>query len=59
MKSGLEDDVLKTGIAKLIPLDIESGLMLFVKEAHEVSDIMANVDENDNPILMVVQLKND
>ncbi|TGV03408.1 6-bladed beta-propeller [Flavivirga rizhaonensis] len=57
MKSGFEDDILKTGVAKLIPLDKKSGLMLFIKEAHQVSEIIEGVDENDNPILMLAQLK--
>jgi len=57
MKNGFDDDILKTGSAKLLPLDIKSGLMYFVKDAYQVSEIIEGVEENDNPVFMVVKLK--
>ena len=57
MEEGFNDDILNTGVAKLEPLDPANGLMYFVKQANEVTDVIDGVDEFDNPVIIFVQLK--
>ncbi len=47
------DDLLNFGEVELFPLDLDRGLMYFVKQSYELE----GMTENDNPVLYIVELK--
>lgn len=57
LKGGFYDNMLNTGKTVLYPSDYESNLMYFVKNSYELTGIIDGVNENDNPVLMLVKLK--
>lgn len=52
-----KDDLLNLGVVELFPLDLDRGLMYFVKHAYELEGKVEGITENDNPVLYIVELK--
>jgi len=57
LTDGFDDDVYNTGSAKIFPTNMIESEFYFVKNAHEITTQFDNVKENDNPVLMLVKLK--
>ncbi len=57
MENGFNDDFYQTGKVILKPLNYATNYMYFIKEGFEIADKIDIVDENDNPVLMLVKLK--
>lgn len=56
-KQGFSDDFFVTGVVQLKPLNLENGIMYFVKDAFELVGKIDGVSENSNPVIFVVKLK--
>lgn len=55
---GFTDDFFGTGLLQLRPLNLENGIMYFVKDAFEIVGKIDGVSENSNPVVFFVKLKN-
>ncbi|TKG93929.1 6-bladed beta-propeller [Puteibacter caeruleilacunae] len=53
----INDDVWGMGNTTLRPLDLKHNLMYFTKYGYELEGIIDGVNENSNPVLMVVKMK--
>jgi len=57
IRSGFTDDILDTGIVQIQPLDTYNDKIYFVKEGYQLEGILEGIDENSNPVLVFVKLK--
>lgn len=55
LQDGFYDDFYKTGVVK--PRPLSNSKMYFTKQGYEAVGKISHVDENDNPVLMIVRLK--
>lgn len=51
------DDILNRGRVELFPLDLDRGLMYFIKHAYQLEGKLEGITENDNPVIYIVELK--
>jgi hypothetical protein len=56
-KQGFIDDFFRSGVVQLKPLNLENGIMYFVKDAYEIVGKIDGVSENSNPVVFIVKLK--
>lgn len=56
-QGGIDDDVYKTGNIKLRPLIEKDGLYYYTINASSMGNTFDGLDENDNPIVAIVKLK--
>jgi hypothetical protein len=54
---GFSDDLFGTGVIQLKPLNLETGIMYYVKDAFELNGKIKGISENSNPVIFVVKLK--
>lgn len=57
VSEGFTDNYYGTGIIQLRPLDLKKGIMFFVKEAYELTGKIEGVSESSNPVIFIVELK--
>lgn len=51
------DDLLNRGRVELFPLDLDRGLMYFIKHGYQLEGEVEGITENDNPVVYIVELK--
>lgn len=57
LNNGFNDDIYGTGEVSLIPLDLKTNHMYFVKNGYELEGTIDGVNENSNPVAFIVKLK--
>lgn len=58
MLGGFTDDIFGTsGIAQIIPMDLNNGLFYFLKNGYDVDGIIDGVNENSNPVVFFLKTK--
>lgn len=57
MSEGFTDDLYGTGIVRLIPLNLKENEFCFIKEGYELEGIIDGVNENSNPVIFFLRLK--
>jgi len=57
LTNGFTDDVYNTGMCKLFPMNMTKRDFYSVKYGYEIHDKFEKVNEDDNPIILIVKLK--
>jgi len=55
--TSITDDFYGSGKVRLKPLDLNNGIMYFVKEGFEITGKIEEISENSNPVIFFVKLK--
>lgn len=57
LNAGINDNIYGTGAVSLVPLNLTSGQVYFAKNGYELEGKIDGVNENSNPVVFFVKLK--